>query len=55
MLGVENDTLDAIMNEMFFLDGENVNPKLCVGGPLRPMLEWALAAMIMYMHLNVKT
>lgn len=54
MLGVDKDTLDPIINEMFFLNGENVNPKLCVGGALRPMLEWALAAMIMYMHLSLK-
>ena len=51
MLGVDDDVLNNILNEMFFLNGENVNPKLCVGGALRPMLEWALAALIMYMTL----
>ena len=52
MLGVDDDVLNNILNEMFFLNGENVNPKLCVGGALRPMLEWALAALIMYMTLQ---
>ena len=48
MLGVDDDALNNILNEMFCLNGDNVNPKLCVGGALRPMLEWALAALIMY-------
>jgi hypothetical protein len=52
MLGVDDDTLNNILNEMFYLNGENVNPKLCVGGALRPMLEWALASLIMYMTLH---
>ena len=52
MLGVDDDTLNNILNEMFYLNGENVNPKLCVGGALRPMLEWALASLIMYMTLQ---
>jgi hypothetical protein len=52
MLGVHDDTLNNILNEMFYLNGENVNPKLCVGGALRPMLEWALASLIMYMTLQ---
>jgi hypothetical protein len=52
MLGVDDDALNNILNEMFFLNRDNVNPKLCVGGALRPMLEWALAALIMYMPLQ---
>jgi hypothetical protein len=52
MLGVDDDALNNILNKMFCLNGENVNPKLCVGGALRPMLEWALASLIMYMTLQ---
>jgi hypothetical protein len=52
MLGVDDDALNNILNEMFCLNGENVNPKVCVRGSLRPMLEWALASLNMYVTLQ---